>query len=80
MKLVNALQLNIFTDSSKVDHLCFFLSCICYYFVRVCLFVSNGHLLGKRGPLGSRFWGMTVSLSHSHWYFWSGVVHDCINS
>ena len=25
----------------------FFLSCVCYAFVRVCLYVSCGHLLGK---------------------------------
>ena len=30
-----------------MDHLCFFLSCVCYAFVRVCLFVPCGHLLGK---------------------------------
>ena len=30
-----------------VDILCVFLSCVCYAFVRVCLFVSCGHLLGK---------------------------------
>ena len=27
--------------------MCFFLSCGCYVFVRVCLFVLCGHLLGK---------------------------------
>ena len=25
----------------------FFLSCVCYAFVRVCLYVPCGHLLGK---------------------------------
>ena len=30
-----------------MDHLCFFLSCVCYAFVRVYLFVPCGHLLGK---------------------------------
>ena len=53
-----------------------FLSCVCYAFVRVCLFVTCGHLLGK----GSRLWCLTVSLSHSHWYPGSGVVLDCIDS
>ena len=41
-----------FTDSSKAALLLwifyvFFLSCVCYAFVRVCLFVPRGHLLGK---------------------------------
>ena len=27
--------------------MCFFLSCVCYVFVRVCLFVLCNHLLGK---------------------------------
>ena len=30
------------------------LSCVCYVFVRVCLYVLCGHLLGKGWPLGSR--------------------------
>ena len=34
----------------------FFLSCVCCAFVRVCLFVPCGHLLGKGWPLGSRLW------------------------
>ena len=60
----------------------FVLSCICYVFVRVCLYVLCGHLLGKGWPLGSRLWCLTVSLSLSlsHWYPGSGVVLDCINS
>ena len=29
----------------------FFLSCVCYAFVRVCLYVPCGHLLGKGWPL-----------------------------
>ena len=66
--------------SSFVDLLCFFLSCVCYAFVRVCLFVPYGHLLGKGWPLGSRLWCLTVSLSLSHWYPGSGVVLDCIDS
>ena len=33
---------------------------------------------GKR--LGSRLWCPTVSLSLSHWYPWSGMVVDCIDS
>ena len=58
----------------------FFLSCVCYSFARVCLFVLCGHLLGKDGPPGSRLWCITVSLSLFHWYPGSGVVLDCIDS
>ena len=41
-----------FTDCSKVVLLLwyffgFFLSCVCHAFVRVCLYVPCGHLLGK---------------------------------
>ena len=42
-----------FTDRSKavlllwIFYVCFFLSCVCYVFKRVCLFVPCGHLLGK---------------------------------
>ena len=58
----------------------FFLSCVCYDFVRVCLYVPCGHLLGKGWPLCSRLWCLTVSLLLSHWYPGSGVVLDCIHS
>ena len=58
----------------------FFLSCVCYAFVHVCLFVPCGHLLGKSWPLGSRLWCITVSLALSHWYPGSGVVFNCIDS
>ena len=34
----------------------FVLSCVCYVFVRVCLYVLCGHLLWKGWPLGSRLW------------------------
>ena len=33
--------------TSFVDLLCFFLSCVCYTFVIVCLYVPCGHLLGR---------------------------------
>ena len=36
--------------------------------------------VGKGGPLCSRLWCLTVSLSLSHWYPGSGVVLDCIYS
>ena len=58
----------------------FFLSCVRYASVFVCLFVPCGHLLGKGWPLGSRLWCITVSLSLSHWYPGSGVVLGSIDS
>ena len=57
-----------------------FLLCVCYAFVRVCLLMPSGHLLGKSWPLGSRLWCLIVSLLLSHWYLGSGVVLDCIDS
>ena len=33
-----------------------FLSCVCYAFVRVCLLLPCGHLLGMCWPLGSHLW------------------------
>ena len=42
-----------FTDRSKavlllwIFYVVFFLSCVCFAFVRVCLYVLCGHLLGK---------------------------------
>ena len=50
-----------FTDRSKAVLLLwifyvFVLSCVCYVFGRVCLYVLCGHLLGKDWPLGSRLW------------------------
>ena len=64
--------------TSFVDH--FFLYCVCYAFVRVCLFVPCGHLLGKGWPLGCRLLCLTVSLSLSHGYPGSDVVLDCFDS
>ena len=63
-----------------MDHLCFFLFCVCYAFVRGSVFVLCGHLLGEGWPSGSRLWCLTVSLSLSHWYPGSGVVLDYIDS
>ena len=73
------------SDSSKAVFLLwifyvFVLSCVCFVFVRICLYVLCGHLLRKGWPLGSRLWCLTVSLSLSHWYPGSGVVLDCIDS
>ena len=58
----------------------FVLSCVCYVFVQVCLYLICGHLLGKGWPPCSRLWCLTVSLSLSLWYPGSGVVLDCIDS
>ena len=58
----------------------FFLSCVCFVFVPICLYVLCCHLLGKVWPLGSRLWCLTVSLSLSHLYLGSGLVLDCIDS
>ena len=67
--------------TSFVDILCcFFLSCVCYAFVRVCSYVPCGHLLWKGWPLGSRLWCLTVSLLLSHWYPDLSVALDCIDS
>ena len=86
------LALNRFKPSSKifdwpflgctsfVDFLSFFLSCVCYAFVSVCLYVPCGHLLGKRWPLCSRLRCPTVNLSLSNRYSGSGVVLGCIDS
>ena len=57
-----------------------FLSCFCYAFVRVCLLMPCGHLLGKGWPLGSRLWWLIVKLALSHWCSGSCVVLDCIDS
>ena len=66
--------------TSFVDLLFFVLSCVCYVFVCICLYVLCGHLLGKDWPLGSRLWCLTVSLSLSHWCPGSGVVLNCIDA
>ena len=63
-----------------MDLLCFVLSCVCYVFVRVCLYVLCGHLLGKGLTSWLSFVVSAVSLSLSHWYPGSGVVLDCIDS
>ena len=57
-----------------------FLSCGCYAFVRICLYVPCCHLLGKGWPLGSRLRCLTVRLLLSHWYPGSGVVLGWIDS
>ena len=62
----------------------FFLSCVCYAFVRVYIFVPCGHLLGKGCPLGSRLWCIIVSFSLSIrilgqvWYLILSIPDLCI--
>ena len=63
-----------------MDILCYFCLVFALPFVRVCLYVPCGHLLGKGWPLGSRLWCLTVSLLLSQCYPGSGVVLDCIDS
>ena len=53
----------------------FHLLCLC-----VRLFICALWSPAGKGPLGSRLWWLTVSLSLSHWYPGSGVVLDCISS
>ena len=64
-----------------MDLLCF-CSVLCLLcFVRVCLYVLRGRLLGGGGAgLLALVVMSSVSLSLSHWYHGSGVVLDCIDS
>ena len=50
-----------------------FLSCFCCAFVRVCLLMPCGPLLGKGWPLVSRVWCLIVKVSLSNWNPGSGV-------
>ena len=50
-----------------------FLSYFWYAFVRVCLLMPCGPLLGKGWPLVSRLWCLIVKMSLSNWYNGSGV-------
>ena len=63
-----------------MDLLFFVLSCVCYVFVRVCLYVLCGLPAGKGLTSWLSFVVSAVSLSLSHWYPGSGVVLDCIDS
>ena len=63
-----------------MDLFCF-CSVLCLLcFVRVCLYVLCGHLLGKGLTSWLSFVVSSVSLSLSHWYPGSGVLLDCIDS
>ena len=60
-----------------MDLLCFFLSCVCYAFVSVWLFVPCGHLLGKGLPLGSRLWCSTIGNLGQVWYLIVSIPDLC---
>ena len=69
------------TDRSRavlyfVDHLCYFCLVFCYAFMRVCLLV----VCWKGLTSWLSFVTSIVKLSLSHWYPWSVVVLDCIDS
>ena len=50
-----------FKTESFVDQFCCFCLCFCYAFVRVCLLMPCGHLLGKDFPLILGIWGYKAS-------------------
>ena len=66
--------------ASIVDHFWYFCLVFCYAFVRICILMPCGHLLGKGWPLGSRLWCLIAKLSFFYWYSGSSVVNDCIES
>ena len=61
----------------------FVLSCVCYVFVRVCLYVLCGHLLGKGWPLGSRLWcllwvcHLPIGILGQVWYLIVSIPDIC---
>ena len=61
----------------------FVLSCVCYVFVRVCLYVLCGHLLGKGWPLGSRLWWLLwvchfpIGILGQMWYLIVSIPDLC---
>ena len=67
-------------STSFVDLLCLF--CLTFAMplcasVYMCLVVTCWE---RADLLALVFWCLTVSLSLSHWYSWSGVILDCIDS
>ena len=63
---VGLAPLNRFKPSRTIPRRYFFcgsfmclLSCVCYVFLCVYLYVLFGHLLGKSWPIGSRLWCLT---------------------
>ena len=71
-----------FTDRSKavlllwIFYCFFFLSCVCYVFVRARLFICAVWSLAGKGLTAWLSFVVSVSLSLSHWYPGSGVVLD----
>ena len=58
----------------------FFQSCVSYAFVRVCLYVPRGHLLGKVLPLYSRLWCLThfpIGILGKVWYLIVSIPDLC---
>ena len=59
----------------------FFMSCVCYVLVRVCLYVLCGHLLGKGRPLGFRLWCLTchfpIGILGQVWYQIVSITYLC---
>ena len=55
-----------------MDHLCFFLSCVCYAFVHV--FCALSSPAGKVLTSWLSLWCISVSMPLSHWYPGSVVV------
>ena len=77
-----------FTDRSKAVLLLWIfyvivLSCVCYVFVCVCLYVLCGHLLGKGWPLGSRLWCLLwvchfpIGILGQTWYLIVSIPDFC---
>ena len=69
--------------TSFVDLLCF-CSVLCLLcFVRVCLYVLRGHLLGKGWPLGSRLWCLLwvchfpIGILGQVWYLIASIPDLC---
>ena len=55
--------------TSFVDHYCV-IYVLCVSWIRVCLLLPCGHLLGKGRPIGSCVWCLIVFLSLSHVVSW----------
>ena len=63
----------------------FVLSCVCYVFVCVCLYVLCGHLLEKSWPLGCRLCSLTefvtfplaIGILGQAWYLIVSIPHLC---
>ena len=69
--------------TSFVDLLCFCSVLVWLCFVRVCLYVLRGHLLGKGWPLGSRLWCLLwvchfpISILGQVWYLIVSIPDLC---